>query len=137
MSRRCTGHCCRRFFLPHSHVEYIRALWAVLHAEADDPESGRWFDDDGDERPERYDELERIVPMLVPLGPWHYNAESYGLGETEESGYAYTCRNLLSNGDCGIYARRPAMCSEFPYGRPCRFVLCTSDVALRLLPDAS
>lgn len=31
----------------------------------------------------------------------------------------YTCRHLLTSGDCGIYETRPVMCRDFPYGRAC------------------
>ena len=34
-------------------------------------------------------------------------------------GHQYRCTNLGNDGLCTIYADRPRMCREFPYGGPC------------------
>jgi Fe-S-cluster containining protein len=41
----------------------------------------------------------------------------------------YTCRNLTADGNCAIYATRPRMCSEYPYGKPCLYADCQCDAA--------
>jgi Fe-S-cluster containining protein len=41
-----------------------------------------------------------------------------------KAGYYYRCKNLLTNGDCGIYEKRPRMCKEYPYGQPCYYKPC-------------
>lgn len=47
----------------------------------------------------------------------------------ERGAWWYTCRHLQPNGDCAIYARRPRMCSGFPYGARCLYRECTWDAA--------
>jgi len=37
----------------------------------------------------------------------------------------YTCRKLAKNGDCTIYADRPAMCQRYPNERYCLYRDCT------------
>lgn len=44
--------------------------------------------------------------------------------EIEDGGHKYTCKNLTSDGLCGIYDDRPRMCSQYPYGRSCAFPQC-------------
>lgn len=41
----------------------------------------------------------------------------------------YSCINVTPEGNCGIYALRPRMCSEYPYGKPCLFAGCQSGSA--------
>ena len=118
---RCVGHCCKRFPLPFSPDEIQRRALEFL----------RWADTAarlGTARPDRADmDLVQIASMVIPLGsePEADVARRHGYADGKTSSgvegrvYFYTCRNLLPNGDCAIYALRPRMCSEYPYGRPC------------------
>lgn len=132
---RCTGDCCRRFYLPYSPQElddwYGRWLAALAEGKA------------GDDT-----EIHLIAPMVrfVGLGPGpafraDESIESYDpvvAEKTDEDGtvvaatplhHYYTCVNLGPTGDCGIYERRPRMCREYPYSRPCQYAGCTSTAA--------
>ena len=40
-------------------------------------------------------------------------------------GFLFNCKHHKSNGDCGVYAMRPRMCSEYPYDSPCDRDGCT------------
>lgn len=62
--------------------------------------------------------------MVIPLGHVPEGA-LLPSGDVSKGGAYYDCRNLQANGDCGIYARRPAMCRAFPNGQPCDKRGCT------------
>ena len=52
---------------------------------------------------------EFIADMVIPL-----QTDAEGL-------HWYTCRHLdTSTGLCTVYAQRPAMCRDFPYGTTCQ-----------------
>lgn len=89
---RCTGHCCKNFPLP------IRAVDISQHIQT-----------------KRWHEIEKIGAMIIPLGVEHIYADG-------TVGERYTCKHLQPNGDCDDYANRPAMCSDYPYGRACDYV---------------
>lgn len=93
-TQRCSGHCCERFNLPYSPEEFERKL--------KEHQSGRI----------NLKDIEIIQPMLVYLGvsDVYCNGEKMNGGET----HFYTCKHY-SAGNCGIYDKRPRMCSEFPY----------------------
>lgn len=98
---RCTGACCEKFALTGigRTVEEIRAF--LLERGLDGP---------------------TIADMIVPLYPIEPGALAPN-GETvveapQGGGWVFTCRHF-TGGQCGIYERRPAMCREFPYGKPC------------------
>jgi Fe-S-cluster containining protein len=93
---RCCGDCCKRFPLSVSFEE--------LEQIADNFE-GRY--------PAYYSEQGRIIrDMVIPVDVGE-NGRQY-----------YRCRHLLTNGDCGIYAERPTMCSQYPYGKECEHKGC-------------
>jgi Fe-S-cluster containining protein len=94
---RCTGYCCRGFALEKTYEE----VWADFQCWQKDPATSVI--------PQVY----LVAPMLIPI-------KKMG-NET-----LYTCKHLLKNGDCGIYAVRPQMCRDFPGDKPCPFVLCAS-----------
>lgn len=39
---------------------------------------------------------------------------------TDDGGHVYRCTKFVG-GECTIYAHRPTMCADFPYGRPCPY----------------
>lgn len=98
--KRCTGHCCKRFYLPLSPDQIKQA-----RAEG------------------RYTDIETIADMVIYL---EYSNVSV-TGETrDEFGHYYTCKHFdAATNNCGIYERRPAMCYEYPYGKPCLYKECT------------
>lgn len=114
MGDRCTGHCCRRFYLPLSPKELEEDLQA--------------FKRDGIGH---YDQIELVAPMVVYLEP-----------HESGSGHWYTCRHLnVMTGDCTNYENRPKVCSGYPdygAGGTCRYDECTWDeVRARPVPPSA
>lgn len=72
----------------------------------------------------RATDILQIADMVEYLG-WGPNPEAVKDGLGLENGHHYRCKNVLPNGDCGIYETRPGMCSGFPYGRDCQYAACT------------
>lgn len=97
---RCVGHCCRRFAIEHS-PEQLRMDYALWKK---DPSSSKIKD------------IEKIATMVI-----HLKSSVDGIE------HVYTCKNLLSNGDCGIYQVRPQMCRDFPESDGCHYRGCKSD----------
>lgn len=109
MGDRCTGHCCRAFYLAQDVSRYAA---------------------EGDEQAVFIVGMRRT---LLP-GSWVPRGEvrSGKLLQEEEVGTYYTCTHVQPNGDCGIYATRPDMCAKYPYGKRCTYPGCTWDEALAL-----
>lgn len=119
---RCTGDCCRRFYLPFGPGElayaYALAMGAVPHRLG---------------APGLLEDIETIYPMAEWLGMEKRGTNGEPIPEAVNW---YRCRNLQPNGDCGIYEKRPKMCSEYPYGGACRYDGCTWTPARQaLVPD--
>lgn len=104
MGSRCTGACCREFFLPPLDQLAAEALWfAVLGDIADAAERIA------------------IVAMVVPVRLCRPgNPMPSGRINEEGEEMVYTCRHF-DGANCTIYERRPHMCRNFPYGRPCPY----------------
>jgi len=99
---RCTGHCCKHFFIPFTYQELQDML-----------------DDTKDIR--RCKDYEIIARMVIPTEvPDHLKGQ-----EDADPEHCFTCRHLRENNDCAIYEQRPRMCREYPYGRQCRYPGCT------------
>ena len=99
MSDRCTGHCCRRIFLPFNTRAEILAS--------------------GDK------DAKQISEMVIPLEDQYVAPD--GMPVFLDKGLFFTCNNLLPNGDCGIYQTTPgppAMCSNYPDGYRCHVPGC-------------
>ncbi len=146
MGDRCTGHCCRAFTLPGSPAELVRMLWAWLLSWGDEP-SGYdehyqsalvVYSDDGERH--RYQwpqDIEVIATMAIHLGAFRANPVSPMDGEGAEGDggepmHFYTCRHFdPATSNCTIYASRPRMCIEYPYGRRCHYVDCAWAAARR------
>jgi Fe-S-cluster containining protein len=126
---RCTGHCCRMFFLPYS-PDQLRE------------EYQRWLRTDGDavihkghigygQAKPLLAEIHLIYPMVIHL------SESYPDGyamvnprdvdpEEVSAGHFYTCKHLDRTTDnCTIYEDRPGMCRDYPYRGSCNYAECT------------
>ena len=149
---RCTGHCCRSFYLPLSPSELAEATrfirecegyelrltqlrgspdldYATTEEQAVLGPDPRWGEDANGHR--RYEQgLLQIADMVEYLG---YMPPPYplvdGVPDPQKSSHYYRCRNLQPDGNCGIYATRPRMCRDYPYGRRCSYAQCTWDKA--------
>lgn len=91
MADRCSGHCCRQFFLPFTPRELVKLqLTRVVRLRF---------------KPE---EIRKVAAMAVYLG------------NNERGSHMYTCRHLnVISGDCMNYEDRPDVCREYPYGERC------------------
>jgi len=96
IEERCTGHCCCAFWLPYS-PEFLQENASVFQ--------------DG----------KMIADMVIPI----YWVERKNRLTSEVPLYMYTCRHLQLNGDCAVYERRPRMCRDYPYDKPCPIDGCT------------
>lgn len=105
MSDRCHGDCCRRIYLPFNTRAEIAA--------SKDPDA------------------KQISEMLEPLEDQYLAPD--GLPVSLNKGLFFRCKNLLENGDCGIYEMRPRMCRNYPDGYQCPVPTCKSQSA-RALP---
>jgi len=103
---RCSGHCCREFYLPYKPLDlFIRKKGLG----------------DG----------EYIAAMVLPLGPVRPST-----GDSGGDGWWYTCKHHdAKTGDCAAYDDRPRMCSEYPYGRRCEYAGCTASYARDAAPQ--
>jgi len=106
---RCTGHCCRCFTLNIS-LEGLKQLVAEFQ--------------------EPYSEVEldniQVAQMVIPLSG---EAEQEAIRVTGSKGTPgiprFTCKNLQSDGNCGIYESRPKMCRDYPNTGTCEYSECT------------
>lgn len=97
---RCSGHCCKRFYLPLSPEELKQSALEQRHID-----------------------IETIADMVIFLEKSKMRVDGT---EGPEEGHYYTCRHFdEATGNCGIYERRPRMCSEYPYGSACKYTECT------------
>lgn len=109
---RCTGHCCESFSIGMSPLELARAAHLERHVPGTSKHGS---------------EILLIAEMLVPIGIFEDNPGRESLGKATGSSWFFTCSNLTHAGDCGIYATRPKMCSDFPrydHGGACRYTGC-------------
>lgn len=145
MGDRCTGLCCKHFTLPWSpahlnalveyelYVRNCRTLGAPI-------EERFW---EGQRLSLFFDDIVKIRDMVIYLGYRTPMAEvaSHLEDVRHESKHRYTCKNLQPDGNCGIYATRPDMCSSFPSGAGCDWAACEWDDAgkhrpgLKILSD--
>lgn len=105
----CTGRCCAVFALPRNAPKLLR-----------DGANG----DDG----------AFILDMIVPLTPTRARSRLRRLGYDDnlapiDGKRFFTCRHWDEDTRrCGVYDKRPKMCSGYPYGVPCEHDCgCTDD----------
>ena len=109
---RCKGDCCERFYLREP-----PEWWEARFKEWVDMQLGGpvvIFNE----------ETITIAAMIEYLDSVRFNVEGTPIG-FETPVYWYRCKNHTPGGDCGIYSRRPKMCSLYPYGKPCYYPGCT------------
>lgn len=98
--RRCTGHCCKRFFIGYTPEQFTKVL---VWPEEDDA---------------------TMHEMLVPLEIVHVADKAVGAWYTCK----FFKQHEDGTGDCTIYERRPKMCRDYPgysQGNSCSFKGCT------------
>lgn len=104
---RCTGHCCRAFFLPYSY-EQLQAKKADGSLRARD---------------------EQVPDMVIPLGQYEnlpVELKAIVPPGSDSNDHYYTCKNYdTATGNCKVYETRPHMCSDYPYGSSCKYMGCT------------
>lgn len=103
MGDRCTGNCCESFVINHI-GDTPEKIDAYLRTRAVDGV--------------------QIADMLVPIRKVEPGAVmpdgSLAEHEPQGGGWVFTCKHFDTGvRNCGIYATRPAMCRDFPYGKPC------------------
>ena len=135
MSDRCTGHCCREFYLPNSpdELRFSYAQWLKRGYREEEPmRMGHGFFSHGlvKSGPGVIWDIHLIYPMVRYLGK-RFPPEGL-LVEHQGEGHWYTCIHFTPSpdghgGDCGIYDFRPAMCRDYPYGGTCKYKGCTWD----------
>ena len=116
-SFKCGGACCRSFDLPYSPEELQRAADTMRRLGT--PDHPDW---PIDVKP--LTDIEQIADMLIYLGEFAASPQPMiGSGSGKACHY-YTCKNLQSDGLCGIYADRPGMCRFYPYEGKCHYAEC-------------
>lgn len=101
---RCTGHCCKKFYLPMAKVEDIKDI---------------------------VQDAKYIRDMLIKL-PLQTHGSDGEPTPVEAQDHYWTCKHFdETSGDCTAYESRPAMCKDYPYGLPCRTKGCTASCALK------
>lgn len=112
----CTGHCCEKFWLPHSYKKLIN-MWR----EKEIVNNCRM-------------ELTRILEMIIPLGKI-YDFTMFGI----DKGYFYTCRYFNKNTrKCDNYLLRPHICRDYPFSRRngvCCYIECTHSKRMKFFTD--
>ncbi len=130
LGRRCNGDCCKYFFLPFSpeelkEEEYL-ARKEIYFAQI----AGHWV------KLCKYDpkELIQVAEMVrfIESKPSSTNPKI--------TNHYYYCTKQLSNGNCGIYATRPRLCSDYPsynIDNKCKYPNCTWKRQKDLIPDSN
>ena len=104
---RCTGHCCKSFWLPVSPMELQHELKKFQL-------TGR----------SRWSDIEKIAPMVILQRTSRQCGHNSPKSNKVE--YYYTCKHFdAASGNCMNYEDRPAMCRDYPYGRQCSYKACT------------
>jgi len=124
MSDRCTGDCCRNFWLPFT-PEEIRAAYVFWR-----DGGASWTDAGGLIRTDTPGDIDIIDPMVRPVAAPDVSLWRDGTGPGVHGNF-YRCVHLQENGDCGIYEIRPVMCCDFPYNKPCVYRNCSWDAGRR------
>jgi Fe-S-cluster containining protein len=93
LGHRCSGNCCKDFYLPISPKE----LWLSYKKFKGEIE---------DDKVTIIQDIEIIYPMVKFLRI------------DERGNHKYSCKHL-KRGNCSIYKTRPKMCRDYPYGKAC------------------
>lgn len=96
MEHRCSGHCCKEFFLPYTPEGLLDARERFKNPE-----------------------IVLIADMVKYLGVVRPSDNFF-----VSHGAFYTCKHF-DGANCLIYETRPVMCQDYPYGRACEHNDCT------------
>lgn len=129
---RCTGHCCRRFYLPFSPTELQRAAEYTKTYYDENGVDGKkhkegweagWFDDTGKVQRRFFIDVEQIADMAIFIEKTTLDAN---LEKHHIEGHWYTCKNFdTETSNCKIYETRPDMCRMYPSSGVCDYKACT------------
>lgn len=105
---RCTGHCCKRFYLPLSPADLELACEAQRQKDAGDTVE-LWRDFKGDQHGVvgMDGEIVQIAGMVELVDTIQKSAI------TDSREHFYTCKNFDGQ-NCTIYESRPPMCRNYP-----------------------
>lgn len=124
---RCTGHCCREFWLGFSPEELMGAYHRWQQGGR-----GERATMSGTSQERELAEIHLIAPMVIHLGytdqdPRRVNPTDADLKGEKIKGHRYRCKHWDSKtGDCTIYDIRPVMCRDYPgRGKGCNYAACT------------
>lgn len=126
-TQRCTGHCCRRF--------YLRVTPEEIRADAELARAGKTT---------RFsaEEIVKIDEMIIPLEDAKDAKEDIDGGPPPTDGHYYTCKHHDPvTGNCMNYENRPKLCRDYPfygsgYRNRCRYKDCTWEDARNPLVSA-
>ena len=126
VTNRCTGHCCRSFYLPYSPKE-LEAKYRLWQGS-----SATRFVKNGlkDNRGAVPEDIWLIYPMVEYLGmkqPFKkVNPSNDALLGRSDRGHYYSCKHFDDKAKkCTIYEIRPRICRDYPYGSKCEYEGCT------------
>lgn len=107
---RCAGHCCREFIIHFGGLNTPDDIATHIR--------------------ERTTDGPVIADMLIFLRPVvPGTVMPSGAVADHSGGWVCTCKHWdEATGNCGIYATRPSMCRDYPYGEPCKYKECAWDV---------
>jgi Fe-S-cluster containining protein len=115
-NNRCSGDCCKRFYLPFS------------------PDQLKTMAETGD-HPHNKEEIVFVADMVIPIEAAKDAKEGVDGGPPPQTGHYYTCRHHdAATGNCTTYETRPRVCRDFPfygagYRNRCRYKTCTWEEA--------
>lgn len=117
MGDRCTGHCCRAFYLPWGPDRLKQQLKEI--------DEGRSFVTSTGPQSDAHAEFRQVAEMVIYIG---FQKNPDNKDPNQQPGHYYTCKNYDGEkGQCKIYETRPNMCRNYPYASPCGYSSCTWD----------
>jgi Fe-S-cluster containining protein len=121
---RCTGHCCKEFFLPFGPEELEAAYHRWLRSAGQS--MGLAMSTDGVVAGAVYGEIHLIYPMVQYLGKFKEPPFRQVNNSGNESRHYYSCKHYdTKTHNCTIYEIRPMMCRDYPYRGSCNYAACT------------
>lgn len=120
---RCTGHCCKNFDLPMGPGQL-----ALVREIAERGDIGTWRTTGGQVcwAPPILNDAGHGVAFTSPEEAAQIARMARFVGRDARGVHYYTCRHLdEQTGDCTIYATRPTLCRDYPYGKDCSREGCT------------
>lgn len=114
---RCAGACCAAFVLPSfPSLDHVAGVFEMAHHRIAKGKRDRVDSDNI-----MIEDMLLVLPHPGAWEPWRRDlAHPATQVEARQTGCAFTCRHFNHETlSCGIYAKRPAMCRDFPGDRAC------------------